>query len=100
MLRNIVGCHHERWDGTGYPNGLAGASIPLEGRIVAVADVFDALTSERPYKIAWTFEAAAFLRDQAGRHFDPACVDALLADPGALSTIRHRFREEPFATRG
>ncbi len=101
VLRNIVACHHERWDGTGYPNRLAGASIPLEGRIVAVADVFDALTSERPYKRAWTFEAAAaFLRDQAGRHFDPACVDALLTDPGALSVIRLRFRDEPSVTRG
>ncbi|MCW2240547.1 HD-GYP domain-containing protein (c-di-GMP phosphodiesterase class II) [Azospirillum canadense] len=70
----------------------------MEGRIVAVADVWDALTSDRPYKKAWTFEAAAaFLRDQAGRHFDPACVDALFADPAALSAIRHQFQDEPSA---
>ena len=101
VLRNIVGSHHERWDGTGYPNGLAGESIPLEGRIVAVADVFDALTSERPYKRAWTFEAAAtFLCEQAGQHFDPICVEALLADKAALSAIRQQFRDKAFAVIG
>jgi Response regulator containing a CheY-like receiver domain and an HD-GYP domain len=98
VLRNIVGCHHERWDGAGYPNGLAGAGIPLEGRIVAVADVFDALTSGRPYKKAWTFDAAAaFLQAQAGRHFDPDCVEALLADRQALEAIQLRFFDEPSA---
>lgn len=69
--------HHERWDGRGYPRGLAGAEIPLEGRIVAVADVFDALTHERPYKPAWpVVEAVAEVLDQAGRQFDPRVVDA------------------------
>ncbi len=101
VLRNIVGCHHEWWDGTGYPNGLAGEMIPLEGRIVAIADVFDALTSERPYKKAWTFDAAiAFLRVQAGRHFDPACVEALLADPAALLAVRQQFQDEPSSIMG
>ncbi len=96
VLRNIVGCHHERWDGAGYPNGLAGAGIPLEGRIVAVADVFDALTSGRPYKKAWTVDdAAGFLKAQAGHHFDPDCVEALLADREALEAIRLRFFDEP-----
>jgi len=76
----IAVSHHERWDGTGYPAGLAGEAIPLPGRIVAVADVFDALVSERPYKEAWPPErAAAYLREKRGSHFDPACVDAFLA---------------------
>ena len=73
--------HHERWDGSGYPDGLAGEAIPLEARIVAVADVFDALISRRPYKEAWTIDAAmAYLYAQRGRLFDPACVDALLRE--------------------
>lgn len=72
--------HHERWDGTGYPDRLSGADIPVEARIVAIADVFDALCSERPYKAAWPIDKAhreiAALR---GSHFDPACVDAFEA---------------------
>jgi putative two-component system response regulator len=69
--------HHERFDGTGYPRGLAGKTIPLEGRIVAVADVFDALISERPYKRAFGFdEALTMVIDERGRHFDPDVVDA------------------------
>ena len=76
----IVDTHHERWDGTGYPNGLTGEEIPLEGRIAAVCDVFDALTHQRPYKEAWSVERAcdeiARLR---GTHFDPRVADALLA---------------------
>ncbi len=69
--------HHEWFDGTGYPNGLAGEAIPLSGRIVAVADVFDALTTTRPYKQPWSFEDAHdHLRNGAGSHFDPACVAA------------------------
>jgi len=71
--------HHERYDGSGYPDGLVGDAIPLEERIVAVADVFDALISPRPYKEAWTMEATlAYLYAQRGRLFDPRCVDALL----------------------
>lgn len=70
--------HHERWDGTGYPNRLAGEAIPLAARIVAVADVLDALTSKRPYKEAWSFERAlATIDADSGRHFDPAVVAAL-----------------------
>ncbi|MDQ3521582.1 MAG: hypothetical protein M3434_04500 [Gemmatimonadota bacterium] len=71
--------HDERWDGTGYPRGLRGEEIPIAARIVAVVDVWDALTHERPYKHAWSIEeAAAELRLQAGRHFDPQVVDAFL----------------------
>ena len=70
--------HHERWDGTGYPNGLCGEDIPLEARIVAVADVFDALTHERPYKAAWSVEEALEeIRLQSMRQFDPRVVSAL-----------------------
>jgi putative two-component system response regulator len=72
--------HHEKYDGSGYPYGVVGEAIPLFGRVVAVADVFDALTSERPYKRAWPVERAAdYLREGAGGHFDPACVDAFIA---------------------
>ncbi len=75
----IAHSHHEKFDGNGYPRALAGEQIPLYGRIVAVADVFDALTSVRPYKDAWAIEAAeSYLRDQAGAHFDPQCVQGLL----------------------
>jgi putative two-component system response regulator len=72
--------HHERWDGSGYPAGLAGDAIPITGRIVAVADVFDALTHSRPYKPAWsTADAIQEMSSQAGRHFDPHVVDAFLS---------------------
>jgi putative two-component system response regulator len=79
LAGEIARRHHERWDGTGYPDGLAGEDIPLAGRITAVADVFDALTHERPNKSAWgPKQAAAEIRGQAGRQFDPAVVDAFL----------------------
>ncbi|MBF0393460.1 MAG: bacteriohemerythrin, partial [Alphaproteobacteria bacterium] len=77
QARIIAGTHHEKWDGTGYPAGMAGEAIPLWGRICAIADVFDALTTERPYKAAWTVEkAAALIGEQAGQHFDPTLVAA------------------------
>lgn len=76
MARNIALSHHEKWDGSGYPQGLKGKAIPIEGRICAICDVFDALTSERPYKKAWPVEeAVAFLRQQKGQHFDPTLVE-------------------------
>jgi putative two-component system response regulator len=71
--------HHERYDGSGYPNGLAGEDIPIEGRILAIVDVFDALTHERPYKSAWSVEEAiAEIKNQSGKHFDPRVVSAFL----------------------
>jgi putative two-component system response regulator len=80
LAAEIAVSHHERWDGAGYPRGLKGEAIPLAGRIVAVADVFDALVTERPYKTAWPLDRArAFVAEQAGLHFDPRCVDAFLA---------------------
>lgn len=75
MSKEIALTHHEKWDGSGYPNGLSGEDIPLTGRIVAIADVFDALTSVRPYKKAWTVEdAVALIDDNSGSHFDPKLV--------------------------
>lgn len=85
----IALAHHEKFDGTGYPNKLAGEAIPLSGRIVAVADVFDALTSERPYKAAWPVDKArGLLEEHSGTHFDPACVAAFLAEWDAVLRIR------------
>ncbi|WP_300667244.1 two-component system response regulator [Desulfoluna sp.] len=77
--RIIALTHHEKWNGTGYPEGLAGEKIPYEGRIVALADVFDALTSKRPYKEAWPIEKALkHIAEEAGAHFDPTLVTAFL----------------------
>jgi len=77
LAEQIARCHHERWDGTGYPHGLAGEAIPQAARISAVCDVFDALISDRPYKDAWPFDdAVALIRRERGRHFDPEVVDA------------------------
>lgn len=88
--------HHERWDGTGYPHRLAGTAIPRDARIVAVADVFDALTSVRPYKEAWTIPAAVeFLIHQAGQHFDPEVVSAFLASLPAISDAAEQLAEQP-----
>ncbi|KMO37541.1 transcriptional regulator [Methylobacterium variabile] len=88
LAAEIAASHHERWDGAGYPNGLSGSDIPLSGRIVAVADVFDALTSDRPYKRAWSLEAAhAFLLREAGAHFDPAVIEAFLSRWDAVADL-------------
>jgi putative two-component system response regulator len=79
LAEEIALTHHERWDGTGYPRGLAEEAIPLSGRIVAVADVFDSLTHERPYKRAWTVrETLSEMVAQSGRQFDPAVIEAML----------------------
>lgn len=91
----IARTHHEKFDGSGYPRGLAGEEIPLYGRIVAVADVFDALTTERPYKKAWEIEhAVRFLEEGSGSHFDPACVTAFIERLDDVLTIRDRFQDE------
>jgi two-component system response regulator RpfG len=84
--------HHERYDGSGYPGGLVGDAIPIEARIVAVADVLDALLSPRPYKKAWPLdEALAWLREQSGILFDPRCVDALMRSRERLLDICERY---------
>jgi HD-GYP domain-containing protein (c-di-GMP phosphodiesterase class II) len=76
---DIPYCHHEKWDGTGYPRGLMGEQIPLAARIFAVVDVWDALTSDRPYRSAWTKEKTMeYIKEQSGKHFDPQVVDVFL----------------------
>ncbi len=91
----IALAHHEKYDGSGYPNGLMGENIPLYARIVAVADVFDALTSKRPYKKAWSLDdAVAYLQEHRGNHFDPVCVDAFLKDYPEVIKIYEKFQEE------
>jgi two-component system response regulator RpfG len=88
--------HHEQFDGNGYPQGLAGEAIPLPARIVAVADVFDALTSRRPYKPAWTFqEALNYLQSQSGKHFDPVCVRAFERRIDAVAAIMRDLGDKP-----
>lgn len=97
VLRNIVAYHHEALDGSGYPFKLVGAQIPIEARIAAVADVFDALTSERPYKHAWSNEEALdLLWKNAGTKFDPDCVAMLADSMGEIQEIQARFSETIF----
>jgi PAS domain S-box-containing protein len=92
----IAATHHERWDGTGYPKGLVGEAIPLVGRIVAVADVFDALTHDRPYKSAWSVQrACAEVERSAGSHFDPRVVAAFVAMRTDLETLCDEVDEVP-----
>jgi response regulator RpfG family c-di-GMP phosphodiesterase len=89
---NIALEHHERWDGTGYPNGLAGEAIHIFGRLTALADVFDALMSPRVYKPAWPLEEVLdYLREQQGRQFDPTLVDLFLADVPVFLEVRQRI---------
>ncbi len=94
LLRHIAESHHETMDGGGYPHGLHDGEIPLEARIVAVADVFDALTSARPYKPSWTDdEAYAWLRKLSRSKFDEACVDALLFNKQKVKEIQAQFQD-------
>lgn len=92
LAARIALSHHEKWDGSGYPNGLRGTAIPVEGRIVALADVFDALTSERPYKKAWSVERAVeHIRAQAGKHFDPDYAHLFIDRIDDILRIKSRF---------
>lgn len=92
--RIIALTHHEKWDGSGYPYGLAGESIPLEGRITAIADVFDALTSQRPYKSAWSVETAFdFLQQESGKHFDARLVEIFISQKEKILQIKARWAE-------
>lgn len=94
VAAEIAWTHHEKFDGSGYPRGLSGDAIPLLGRIVAVADVFDALTSERPYKPAWSVQSSVdMIKNSSGTHFDPACVAAFLTDFDNILAIRARFAD-------
>ncbi len=97
ILRNIAHYHHECLDGSGYPSGISGESIPIEARIVTVADIFDALTSTRPYKDAWPMaEAFAHLRTLAGNKLDAQCVEALIKNQEQVALIMERFKENEY----
>src|SRR5207237_9612943 len=99
MAATIAISHQEGWDGGGYPRGLAGEAIPLEGRIVAIADVFDALTSDRVYRKAFPVdEAMRILREQRGKHFDPVLLDAFMEVLGRTGPdARPEARADPAA---
>ncbi len=93
---SIARYHHERFDGSGYPEGVHGEAIPIEARIVALVDVFDALTTERPYKNAWTIgKTLDFLTECSGSHFDPACVRAFFERLDEVRLVRRRLRDAP-----
>lgn len=95
IAKEIALTHHERWNGKGYPNGLNGKDIPLSGRIAAVADVFDALTMERPYKKAWTVEKAAeLIKEEAGNDFDPNVVEHFLKVLPQIIEVKKQFSED------
>lgn len=95
---DIARHHHEKWDGSGYPQGLAGEAIPASARIVAIADVFDALTTARPYKQAWTVEAAIEqVQKDAGKHFDPTLVELFMGVLPQVLAIRERWKEDDAA---
>jgi len=94
MAAEVAQNHHEKWDGSGYPCALSGEDIPLTGRVVAVADVFDALTTERPYKDAWPIEKAVeFLKDQSGKHFEPRLVELFVEILPDILAIREQYSE-------
>ena len=88
----IARTHHEKFDGSGYPRGLSGTEIPLEGRIAAVADVFDALTSDRDYRPAWSVESAVgWMRHERGKHFDPSVLDIFVSSIDEVRAVRSLF---------
>ena len=98
MASVIALTHHEKWDGSGYPNGLKGEKIPLVGRITALADVFDALTSERPYKNAWPVEeAVSWIKEQSGQHFEAALVEHFLTIMDSIIEIKEQYAEPDVA---
>lgn len=96
MARTVALYHHEKWDGSGYPTGLRGQEIPRVGQIVAIADVFDALSSERPYKPAWPVEKAVqTIQDSAGQHFDPSLIPAFMEALPEILKIRDLYADTP-----
>lgn len=100
MATRIAMSHHEKWDGSGYPRGLSGTDIPIEGRITAVADVFDALSSKRPYKDAFPLEKCLqIIGEGRGTHFDPDAVDAFFAQRDAIVSTMNRFSDDTCSDR-
>lgn len=92
LAADIALTHHEHWDGNGYPSGLVGTAIPIEGRIAAICDVFDALTSSRPYKLAWSLEEVCrFFADQSGKQFDPVLTEAFLRVVDRVYALRNEL---------
>lgn len=95
LARECALYHHEKWDGSGYPEGMSGDRIPIAARIVAISDVFDALTSERPYKTAWTVtDALAFLQEQSGQHFEPILVQLFVENLAEIIAIREKYLDQ------
>ena len=95
ILRDLIGAHHERWNGSGYPLGLKGKDIPIIGRIAAVADVFDAVSSDRVYRKAWTIEAALnYVVENKGVLFDPECVDAFIKNQDKVLAVAKKYQQE------
>ena len=95
MGAEIALSHHERWDGSGYPDGLVGEAIPLAARLMALADVFDALISRRVYKPAFSLDTArTMILAEQGRHFDPAVVDAFIHCAAEFEAIAHRYVDD------
>ena len=95
MGRDIALCHHERWDGEGYPRGLRGEEIPLSARILSLADVYDALTTSRPYKDAWTHrQAVEWIGERGGSQFDPEVISVFLSRAAEFDAERERLADE------
>ena len=94
MAHDIAISHHEKWNGKGYPNNLKGEDIPLVGRITALADIFDALTSVRPYKKAWPIEdAVKLIKDESGQHFEPRLVDCMMENLEEIIQVKEKYAE-------
>jgi putative two-component system response regulator len=96
MSCEIALSHHEKWDGSGYPRNLAGEDIPVSARIIAIADVFDALTTERPYKKSWAIsDALSFVNEQSGKHFDPALIECFNTRINEILLVKEKYEERP-----